>query len=66
MSGLEAFDRIRQIDPHLPVLFITAYSTTDTAIEAMKRGAFEYLIKPVDLQAAPLGGLPKATPYGGG
>ena len=49
MSGLEAFDQIRQIDPRLPVLFITAYSTTETAIEAMKRGALEYLLKPVDL-----------------
>jgi two-component system nitrogen regulation response regulator GlnG len=49
MSGLDAFGQIRQIDPNLPVLFITAYATTETAIEAMKRGAFEYLLKPVDL-----------------
>jgi two-component system nitrogen regulation response regulator GlnG len=49
MSGLEAFDHLRQIDPHLPVIIITAYATTETAIEAMKRGAFEYLLKPVDL-----------------
>src|SRR5260370_23971595 len=49
MSGLEAFDQIRQIDPRLPVIFVTAYATTETAIEAMKRGAFEYLLKPVDL-----------------
>jgi nitrogen regulation protein NR(I) len=49
MSGLEAFDHIRRIDPHLPVIIITAYATTETAIEAMKRGAFEYLLKPVDL-----------------
>jgi two-component system nitrogen regulation response regulator GlnG len=48
MSGLDAFDRIRQIDPRLPVIVITAYATTETAIEAMKRGAFEYLLKPVD------------------
>lgn len=48
MSGLEAFDQIRQIDPRIPVIMITAYSTTETAIEAMKRGAFEYLLKPVD------------------
>jgi two-component system nitrogen regulation response regulator GlnG len=48
MSGLDAFDRIRQIDPRLPVIIITAYATTDTAIEAMKRGAFEYLLKPVE------------------
>jgi two-component system nitrogen regulation response regulator GlnG len=49
MSGLEALDQIRQIDPRLPVLFITAYATTQTAIEAMKRGALDYLLKPVDL-----------------
>jgi two-component system nitrogen regulation response regulator GlnG len=48
MSGLDAFDRIRQIDPRLPVIIITAFAATDTAIEAMKRGAFEYLLKPVD------------------
>src|SRR6266852_4343483 len=48
MHGMEAFDRIRQLDPRLPVILITAYATTETAIEAMKRGAFEYLIKPVD------------------
>src|SRR5919109_665964 len=44
MSGLDAFDRIREIDPRLPVIVITAYATTDTAIEAMKRGAYEYLV----------------------
>jgi two-component system nitrogen regulation response regulator GlnG len=49
MSGLEAFDQIRRIDARLPVLFITAYARTETAIEAMKRGALEYLLKPVDL-----------------
>jgi two-component system nitrogen regulation response regulator GlnG len=49
MSGLEAFDQIRQIDPLLPVIIITAYAATETAIEAMKRGAFEYLLKPLDL-----------------
>ena len=48
MPGLEAFDHIRALDPHLPVIFITAFATTETAIEATKRGAFEYLLKPVD------------------
>jgi two-component system nitrogen regulation response regulator GlnG len=47
--GLDVFDRLRQIDPQLPIIVITAYASTDTAIEAMKRGAFEYLLKPVDL-----------------
>jgi two-component system nitrogen regulation response regulator GlnG len=48
MSGLEAFDAIHRIDPRLPVIFITAFATTEMAIEAMKRGAFEFLLKPVD------------------
>jgi two-component system nitrogen regulation response regulator GlnG len=49
MSGLDAFERIRQLDPRLPVIIVTAHGGTDTAIEAMKRGAFEYLLKPLDL-----------------
>jgi two-component system nitrogen regulation response regulator GlnG len=49
MSGLDAFDLIRELDPRLPVIIITAHGGTDTAIEAMKRGAFEYLLKPIDL-----------------
>src|SRR5579884_958390 len=48
MFGLDAFDRLREVDPRLPIVVITAYATTETAIEAMKRGAFEYLLKPVD------------------
>ncbi|TMQ29680.1 MAG: sigma-54-dependent Fis family transcriptional regulator, partial [Planctomycetota bacterium] len=48
-SGLDVFQEIHQLDPRRPVIFITAHGTTDTAIEAMKRGAFEYLVKPVDL-----------------
>src|SRR5215472_17271586 len=48
MSGLEVYDRLRQIDPRLPVIFITAFAATETAIEATKRGAFEYLLKPLD------------------
>ncbi|MBS0264634.1 MAG: sigma-54-dependent Fis family transcriptional regulator [Planctomycetes bacterium] len=48
MSGLEAYDRIRGIDPRLPVIMLTAFARPETAIEAMQRGAFEYLLKPVD------------------
>jgi nitrogen regulation protein NR(I) len=46
MSGLEAFKRIRQLRPRLPVVVMTGYGTTDSAIEATKLGAFEYVIKP--------------------
>ena len=42
--------RIRQIDARIPVLFITAATTADHAIEAMKQGAYDYLIKPLDTQ----------------
>jgi two-component system nitrogen regulation response regulator GlnG len=49
-SGLEVFDEIREADPKRPVIFITAHGTTDTAIQAMKNGAFDYLVKPLDLE----------------
>jgi nitrogen regulation protein NR(I) len=47
MSGLDAFTEIAQLNARLPVIMVTAYSTMETAIEATKRGAFEYLLKPV-------------------
>ncbi|WP_406696981.1 sigma-54 dependent transcriptional regulator [Singulisphaera sp. Ch08] len=49
MLGLEVFQQIRQIDARIPVIFITGQGTTETAIEAMKMGAFDYLLKPLDV-----------------
>jgi two-component system nitrogen regulation response regulator GlnG len=49
-SGLDLFRQIHALDPKRPVIFITAHGTTDTAIETMKLGAFDYLVKPVDLE----------------
>jgi two-component system nitrogen regulation response regulator GlnG len=49
LSGLEAYQRIRQIDGRIPVIFITWEAAADTAIEAMKEGAYDYLFKPLDL-----------------
>jgi two-component system nitrogen regulation response regulator GlnG len=49
-SGLDFFDEVRQADPRRPVLLITAHGSTETAIEAMKRGVFDYLSKPLDLE----------------
>ena len=43
MSGLEVLSKLRELDARSPVIFITGKSTTDTAIEAMKLGAYEYL-----------------------
>ncbi len=48
MSGLDALAQIRAIQPVLPVIVMTGQGTTDTAIEATKRGAFDYLLKPFD------------------
>ncbi len=48
-SGLDLFERIRMIDSKLPVIFITSLSSSDTAIKAMTLGAFDYLLKPLDL-----------------
>jgi DNA-binding NtrC family response regulator len=49
MSGLEVLAGIKQINPTLPVVILTAYGTVDSAVEAMKAGAYDYLSKPVDL-----------------
>jgi DNA-binding NtrC family response regulator len=49
-SGLAVFEAIREIDARIPVIFVTTAKTADTAIEAMKQGAFDYLHKPLDLE----------------
>lgn len=49
INGLETLRKLRQIDGRLPVIMMTAYGTTQTAIEAMKLGAYDYLLKPFDV-----------------
>src|SRR5262250_1159781 len=49
ISGLETLRRIRQMDSKLLVILMTGYGTTQTTIEAMKLGAFDYLVKPFDV-----------------
>ncbi len=49
-SGLDVFQDIRNFDARIPVVFVTTAKTADTAIEAMKQGAFDYLFKPLDLR----------------
>lgn len=48
MSGMEALQRIREYNPSMPVIIMTAYSSVKTAITAMKIGAYDYLTKPLD------------------
>ncbi len=49
-SGLELFDRIRTEDAKLPIIFITSLDSSETAIKAMTLGAFDYLLKPLDVR----------------
>jgi len=48
MDGVEVLRRALEIDPELPVILITAHATLATAVEAMRRGAFDYVEKPFD------------------
>jgi len=49
-SGLEVYQEIRRLDARIPVIFITMAKRADAAIEAIRRGAYDYLFKPLDLQ----------------
>ncbi len=49
-SGLDVFEDLRRIDQKVLVIFITGHGSAETAIEAMKLGAFEYLVKPLDFE----------------
>jgi two-component system response regulator HydG len=48
VSGLEALTVIKKYNPSIPVIIITAYSSVESAVEAMKNGAYDYLTKPLD------------------
>ena len=45
-SGLELLKDLKELHPDMPVLMVTAYGTIETAVEAMKHGAFDYILKP--------------------
>jgi DNA-binding NtrC family response regulator len=46
MDGMELLDRVRKVDPQLPYIILTAYGTVESAIEAMRKGALDYITKP--------------------
>ena len=48
-TGLDTFRHLRDLDARIPVILITGHGTTELAIQAIKEGAFEYLLKPVEL-----------------
>ncbi|MBW2482429.1 MAG: sigma-54-dependent Fis family transcriptional regulator [Deltaproteobacteria bacterium] len=49
VDGIEALQKIKQISPDIPVIIMTAYASVDTAVDALKSGAYDYLIKPLDI-----------------
>ncbi|ABM58882.1 nitrogen regulation protein NR(I) [Verminephrobacter eiseniae] len=51
-SGLLLLEKVRELQPGLPIIIMTAYSDLDSAVSAFQRGAFEYLPKPFDLPKA--------------
>ena len=51
INGFETFQAIHNMEPKLPVIIMTAYGTTETAIEATKMGAFDYVLKPFEVPA---------------
>ena len=48
MSGLDLVSRVQTIDPNLPVLVVTRVNAVSQAVDAMRRGAFDYVLKPVN------------------
>ena len=46
MDGLEVMRKVKEVQPEIPIIIITAYATVNTAVEAMKEGAYDYLVKP--------------------
>src|SRR5438270_3897989 len=49
-SGLDVLRQLRRIDARIPVVMVTVARSSDSAIEAMRHGAYDYLLKPIDLQ----------------
>jgi two-component system response regulator HydG len=50
-DGLDVLDGVKRVDPDVPVLLMTAFGGVDSAVEAMRRGAFHYITKPFELSA---------------
>ena len=51
MDGIHALKNILEYNPALPVVLMTAYSSVETAVEALRLGAYDYLVKPLDFEA---------------
>jgi DNA-binding NtrC family response regulator len=54
MSGIDCLKRIKTLDPHIPVIMISAYEDIDTVVSAMKSGAHDYVTKPIHMDCVKL------------
>ena len=50
VDGIQALQRIKQMSPDIPVIIMTAYASVGTAVDALKSSAYDYLIKPLDIE----------------
>jgi two-component system response regulator HydG len=48
VSGIEALEQVKIINPAIPIIIMTAYASVETAVDALKKGAYDYLTKPID------------------
>ena len=63
MSGLELMEKIREMNLHIPVIIITAFGSIENAVEAMKQGAYDYILKPIKIDELELT-IKKSLNYG--
>ena len=49
MDGIEVLQKLQEMNPDLPVVMISGHGTIDTAVDALKKGAYDYISKPPDL-----------------
>jgi two-component system response regulator HydG len=54
LSGIKAMEKIKSYNPAIPVIIMTAYSSVASAVEALKAGAYDYLMKPLDFEVLKL------------
>jgi two-component system response regulator HydG len=50
VGGIEALKKIKKISPGIPIIIMTAYASVNTAVEALRSGAYDYLTKPLDIE----------------
>lgn len=63
MSGLELLQKMQELNLHIPVIIVTAYGTVENAVEAMKKGAYDYILKPIKIDELEMA-IEKSLNYG--